>query len=83
MMNTQAAGAQGLDEMRKFAVFCLGTGTVAANTWDMLVALHGTCCTAVVWLLLPGKTGYNRITLQLLLCTPMKKNMFFMFTCLQ
>lgn len=81
-MNTEAGGAQDLVEVRKLAVSCLGAGTVAANTWGMLLALHGTCCAAGVWHLLPGKTGYNRITLQLL-CTSMKKNMFFIFTCLQ
>lgn len=52
MMNTQAAGAQDLVEVRKCAVFCLGMGTVAANTCGVLVALQahavqpwsGTCC---------------------------------------
>lgn len=76
MMNTQAAGAQDLVEVRKCAVFCLGMGTVAANTCGVLVALQGTCCAAMVWHLLPGKTRYNRITLQFLLGTPVKKNVF-------
>lgn len=81
MMNTQVAGAQDPAEVRKFAVFCLGTGTAAANTRGMLVPLHGTCHAAVVWHLVPRKTGYNRVTFQLL-CSLMKKNMFFIFTCL-
>lgn len=66
----------------KWENFCLGTGRVADNTCGMLVALHGMCHAAVIWHLLPGKTGYNRITPQLLLCT-LKKNMRFIFTSLK
>lgn len=82
MMNTQAVGAQNPVEVRKFAVFCLGTGRAADDTCGMLVALHGRCCAAVLWHLLRRKTGSNRIMLQLLLCTPTKKNVCFIFTYL-
>lgn len=57
-----------------------GNRTVAANTCGMLVALHGTCHAAVVWHLVPWKTGYNRVSFQLL-CSLMKKNVFFVFMC--
>lgn len=43
MMSTQAVGAQDPVKVRKCAAFCLGAGTVTANTCGMQVALLGTC----------------------------------------